>query len=117
MTAAIVLASLVTLIFVLLGTAKILALAPMPELAAKFGFSTMAYRRIGVLEVAGAIGVALGPVVHLLGGMAGAGLLTLLAGALVTHVRTGDKVVALIPAAVCVVLVAGYLAVLFGATA
>jgi hypothetical protein len=43
--------------------------------------STAAYRRIGALEVAGATGVVLGLVVPLLGYVAGAGLLVLLAGA------------------------------------
>ena len=59
MNASITLAVLVTLIFALLGTAKIMALPPMRELAAEAGFSIDAYRSIGVLEVAGAVGVAL----------------------------------------------------------
>jgi hypothetical protein len=116
MNPSIALASLIALIFTVLGMAKILALAPMRELAAHAGFSTAAYRRIGALEVAGAVGVALGPDVPLLGGLAGAGLLALLAGALITHVRNHDEPRAIAPAAVCAVLVAGYLAVLFGAT-
>jgi hypothetical protein len=110
----IVLACIVALIFGALGTAKALALAPMRELAAKSGFSTAAYRRIGVLEVAGAAGVALGPAVRLLGGLAGAGLLLLLAGALATHVRNRDGARGLAPAVLCAALVSGYLAALFG---
>ena len=115
MIVSVALTCLVTLIFAVLGVAKILALPPMRELAAKSGFSTAAYRRIGVLEVAGAVGVALGPVVPLFGGLAGAGLLLLLAGALATHVRNGDGAREFAPAVVCAVLVVGYLAVLFGA--
>lgn len=107
---------LIALIFAVPEVATILALAPMRELAAKAGFSTAAYHRIGVLEVAGAAGLAVGPVVPLLGGLAGAGPLLLLAGALATHVPIRDEVRALAPAAVCAVLVVGYLAVLFGAT-
>ncbi|WP_107051310.1 DoxX family protein [Streptomyces sp. NRRL S-1022] len=44
------------------------------------------------MEPAGAIGVALGPVLPLLGDLAGVGLLTLLAGAVTTHARKRDAV-------------------------
>lgn len=110
------LAGAVALIFAALGAAKLLALAPMREAAAESGFSTTAYRGIGLLEVAGAAGVALGPVVPLFGGLAGAGLLLLLGGAVVTHGRNRDAAAKLVPAVVCAVLVAGYLAALFGST-
>ncbi|MFB7504691.1 DoxX family protein [Streptomyces broussonetiae] len=103
---------LIALIFALLGTAKILALGPMPELAAHAGFTTAAYRVIGALELAGALGVALGPVVPLCGGLAGSGLLVLLAGAVATHVRKGDGVRKLVPAVACAALVAWYLVLL-----
>ncbi|MFE4724421.1 DoxX family protein [Streptomyces sp. NPDC056728] len=48
-----------------------------------------------------------------LGGLAGVGLLLLLAGAVVVHLRKGDPVAKFVPAAVCAVLVASYLAALF----
>ena len=113
MILSIALASVVALVFAVLGVAKILAVPRMREMAAHAGFSVAAYRRIGVLEVAGAIGVALGPIVRLFGGLAGAGLLLLLAGALTTHARNHDTARAVIPAVVCTLLVAGYLAALF----
>ena len=87
---AIALAALVAVTFLALGAAKILALAPMRAPAAHAGFSVAAYRAIGALEVAGAVGVALGPVAPPLGALAGAGLLLLLAGAVVAHLRNGD---------------------------
>ncbi|MER7183492.1 DoxX family protein [Streptomyces hyaluromycini] len=102
----------IVLVFALLGVTKILALGPMPELAADAGFTTGAYRVIGALELAGAIGVALGPVVPLCGGLAGAGLLMLLAGAVTTHVRERDGLPKLVPAMVCAALVAWYLVLL-----
>ncbi|GAA3135453.1 DoxX family protein [Streptomyces echinatus] len=108
------LTSLIALIFALLGAAKILALGPMPDLAAHAGFTTAAYRVIGALELAGAIGVALGPVVRLCGGLAGMGLLMLLAGAVTTHARKGDGLPKLIPAVACAALVAWYLVLLPG---
>jgi hypothetical protein len=115
MNLAIGLAAVITLIFVLLGVAKVLALPPMRALATENGFSVEAYRGIGVLEIAGAIGVALGPAAPLLGGLAAAGLLLLLAGALITHVRTGAEPRKAVPALICAVLVAGYLTALIWA--
>lgn len=114
MNLSITLTVVVAAAFTLLGAAKLLALAPMRELAAEAGFSVSAYRGIGALEVAGALGVALGPLVPPLGGLAGAGLLLLLAGAVITHLSNGDRARKLTPALVSAVLVAGYLAALFG---
>lgn len=102
----------IVLVFALLGVAKIAALGPMPEPAAHAGFTTAAYRRIGALEAAGAIGVALGPVLPPLGQPAGLGLLMLLAGAVTTHVRRGDGLPKLVPAVLCAALVAWYLVLL-----
>src|SRR5208282_2357817 len=110
-----ILAVLLALFFFSLGAAKILALAPMRERAAHVGFSTAAYRRIGALEVAGAIGLLIGLIEPLIGALAGAGLVLLLGGALLTHLRTGDRVREFAPAVVAGLLVATYLAVLSGA--
>jgi hypothetical protein len=117
MNPTVTLAVLVTLIFVLLGAAKILALPRMRELATEAGFSVDAYRRIGVLELAGAIGVAVGTAVPPLGVLAAAGLLALLAGAIATHLRHRDGIREIAPALVCALLVAGYLAALIRAGA
>ena len=111
-----VLAVLLALVFIGLGTAKILALEPMRERAAEVGLSTMAYRRIGVLEVAGAIGLLLGSIEPLIGALAGVGLLLLLGGAVVAHVRKGDGPKKFAPAVICGVLVAAYLVALFVAS-
>ncbi|MFD9319118.1 DoxX family protein [Streptomyces sp. NPDC060053] len=102
----------IVLIFALLGVAKIMAIGPMPELAAHAGFTPAAYRLIGALELAGAIGVAIGPVLPLFGELAGLGLLMLLAGAVATHVHKGDRPPKLVPAVVSAALVAWYLVLL-----
>jgi hypothetical protein len=109
--AAAILTVLLALIFSALGSAKILALQPMRELAAEAGFTTTAYRRIGLLEVAAAIGVLIGLTEPLTGVLAGAGLLLLLAGALAVHHRKGDGPRKYAPALVCALLVAAYLVV------
>ncbi|MBX7553267.1 DoxX family protein [Streptomyces sp. tea 10] len=54
----------------------------------------------------------LGRVVPLYGGLAGIGLLMLLAGAVITHVREGDGLPKLVPAVACAALVAWYLVLL-----
>lgn len=102
---------LLALVFLALGTAKILALQPMRELAGEAGFSIAAYRRIGLLEVAAAIGLLIGLIVPLIGTLAGAGLLLLLGGALVVHLRKGDGPRKYAPAVVSGLLVAAYLIV------
>jgi len=107
-----VLSVLLAVVFLLLGAAKVLALPRMRQLAEHAGFSVAAYRGIGALEVAGAAGLLLGLSVPILGASAGAGLLLLLAGAVITHVRNRDGIAELTPAVVCAVLVVGYLAAL-----
>ena len=112
----VVLAGLLAMVFVFLGTAKVLAVAPMRERAAHLGYSTTAYRTIGVLEIAGVLGVLIGLAVPLIGALAGAGLLLLLAGALASHVRNGDGVREYAPALLCAALVVAYVAALYGAS-
>lgn len=106
----------VAVVFAALGAMKILALPPMRVRAAHLGFSVPAYRAIGTLEIAGAAGVVLGVAAPVIGGLAGAGLLLLLAGAVLAHLRNGDSPSHLVPAVVAGLLVAAYLVVLPGAT-
>ncbi|WP_037321391.1 DoxX family protein [Amycolatopsis orientalis] len=112
MTVLIVLSVLGAAVFFLFGAAKVFALAPMRERAAHAGFSVGAYRGIGALEIAGAAGLLFGLAVPVLGILAAVGLLLLLAGALVTHVRNHDRSRDLVPALVSAALVAGYLVAL-----
>jgi hypothetical protein len=106
------LAGTLAVFFTGLGTAKMRAVPAMRERAAHVGLSTDAYRAIGALEVAGAAGVLVGLAEPRLGGLAGAGLLVLLGGALVAHRRTGDTLREATPALVSALAVAGYLATL-----
>jgi hypothetical protein len=101
-------------VFLAFGSAKVLALAPMRARAAHLGFSTNSYRAIGTLEIAGAAGVLLGLVAPPLGALAAAGLLLLLAGAVLAHLRNRDQPRLLAPALVAGLLVAAYLVTLLG---
>ena len=111
-----VVAAPVAVVFAALGAAKVLALPAMQVRATHLGFSVTAYRAIGILEIAGAAGVLVGVSAPVIGGLAGAGLLILLAGAVVAHLRNGDSPRHLVPAVVAGLLVAAYLVVLSGAT-
>ncbi|MDW4907700.1 DoxX family protein [Streptomyces sp. ADMS] len=108
--ASVVLAVLLAVFFLPLGTAKILALPQTRQLAVESGFSVTAYRAIGVLEAAAAVGLLLGLAIPLLGGLAGTGLLLLMTGALVTHLRQGDGPRKFAPAVIVALLVTAYLA-------
>jgi DoxX-like family len=108
------LAGTVAVFFTVLGTAKIRAVPAMRQRAAHVGMSTSAYRRIGALEVAGAAGVLVGLAEPRIGGLAGAGLLALLGGALIAHRRTGDGLRETAPAFISAAAVAAYLGALWG---
>jgi hypothetical protein len=109
MTAVPVLATLIVLFFAALGALKVAAVPTMAERARHVGFTATSYRWIGLLELAGAAGVALGAVVPWLGVVAAVGLLLLLAGALAAHLRGGDRGRELAPAVVAGLGVLGYL--------
>ncbi|MER7930127.1 DoxX family protein [Streptomyces sp. NPDC096057] len=109
MIVSLVLACLVALGFTAAGVPKVLALAPMRNLATEAGFSGGACRAIGMLEVAGA---AVGPVVPVVGVLAASGLFLLMVAAVITHRRKGDGLRDMTPALACVILVACYLGVL-----
>ncbi|MGW7067133.1 DoxX family protein [Streptomyces sp. NPDC054855] len=103
---------LLAALFMVLGMAKILALDHMRALAEKDGFSATGFRLIGALEVAGALGLLAGLTVPPLGAAALCGLLLLLGGALIVHLRRGHGLGELAPALLCAVLAGTDLALL-----
>ena len=76
-----ILAGLLVVAFAAAGSAKLAAVPAMRARAAHVGFSVAAYRRIGLLEVLGVLGLLVGAFVPLIGALAAAGLLMLLGGA------------------------------------
>ena len=68
--------------------------------AAHVGFSVAASRRSGILEILGVLGLLAGALVPVIGVLAAAGLLLLLGGAVVVHLRSGDGPRELVPAIV-----------------
>jgi hypothetical protein len=102
-------------VFAALGAAKLLAVPAMQGRAAHVGFSVNAYRRIGALELTGAVGLVVGVAVPGLRTATGIGLLLLLLGAITAHLRAGDGVKDAAPAVLLVILVAAVVALATGA--
>ncbi|NGP05029.1 DoxX family protein [Rhodococcus sp. 14C212] len=113
-TASLVLAVSLAVFYLLLGVSKVSATSPMRERAAHVGISVGTYRGIGALEVAGAVGLLIGGLVPAVGAAACVGLLLLMVGAVVTHVRNGDGLREMAPAILVSALILAYLVVLFG---
>ena len=95
-----VLAAVLVVAFGLLGSAKLAAVPAMRARAAHVGFGIDAYRRIGALEVLAVVGIIAGTVFPVIGVLAATGLVLLLGGAVVTHLRNGDGVRELVPSVV-----------------
>jgi hypothetical protein len=101
------------LAFVALGSAKLAAVPAMRARAEHVGFTVDAYRRIGALEILAVIGILVGVVVPVIGALAATGLVLLLGGAVVTHLRNGDAVREVAPAVVLGVVAAVYAVLMF----
>ena len=78
------------------------------------GFSVSAYRRIGLLEVLAVVGLLVGAVVPVIGALAAVGLLMLLGGAMVAHLRNRDGIREIAPAVVLGVVTLSYLLLMVG---
>ncbi|WP_040785174.1 DoxX family protein [Nocardia pneumoniae] len=113
--ASIVLAVVLAAFFLLVGVSKVSAVGSMRERAAHAGFSVSAYRKIGGLEIAAALGLLIGIVWWPVGVAAGIGLVLLMTGAVVIHRRTGDAVRQFAPAVVTGLIAVGYLMTVLGA--
>jgi len=100
MNATAILAGVLVVAFAAAGAAKLAAVPAMRARAAHVGFSVAAYRRIGILEILGVLGLLAGALVPMIGALAAGGLLLLLGGAVLTHVRSGDGPRELAPAVV-----------------
>ena len=114
MTTTAILAGFLVVAFAALGSAKLAAVPAMRAKAAHVGFSVSAYRRIGLLEILAVLGLLVGAFIPLIGALAAAGLLMLLGGALVTHLRNGDGVREIAPALALGLVSLAYLVLMVG---
>jgi DoxX-like family len=103
----ITLAILLAAVFALLGVAKLASLPAMRVAAADLGYTTGQYRLIGALELAGAAGLIIGLKAAGIGVAAAVGLVLLMLGAALAHVKNHDAATRLIvPIAVAGIAVA-----------
>jgi hypothetical protein len=109
-----ILAAVLVVAFAAAGFAKVAAVPAMRARAAHVGFTVTAYRRIGILEILGVLGLLVGAFVPVIGALAAAGLLLLLGGAVIAHVRSGDGPRELLPAVVLGLTTLAFLILLFG---
>lgn len=98
--------------FAALGAAKVAKTPAMVARAGHVGLSVARYQLIGLAELAGALGLLLGLAYAPLGYAAGAGLVALMAGALLTHARQGDSPGEMAPAVLFAAGTVAYLALL-----
>jgi len=103
-----------TVAFAALGSAKLAAVPAMRAKAEHVGFSVSAYRRIGFAEVLAVIGLLVGAFVPVAGALAAAGLLVLLGGAVVAHLRNGDGMREIVPAVVLGLVTLSFLLLVVG---
>jgi DoxX-like family len=114
MTATTILAGVLVVAFAAAGAAKLAAVPAMRARAAHVGFSVAAYRRIGLLEILGVLGVLVGALLPAIGALAAAGLLLLLGGAMIVHLRSGDGPRELAPALVLGLATLAFLILMVG---
>ena len=114
MTATTILAGVLVVAFAAAGAAKLAAVPAMRARAAHVGFSVAAYRRIGLLEILGVLGLLVGALLPVIGALAAAGLLLLLGGAMIAHLRSGDGPRELLPALVLSLATLAFLILMVG---
>lgn len=110
-----ILATVLAATFLLVGAAKLAAVPAMRAAAAHMGMTTNQYRLLGALEVAAAAGLLAGRWLSLLGIAAAAGVILLMAGAVIMHRRKGDPAGRVLPAVLVGGLAAALLALQAGA--
>ena len=90
---------------------KLLGHPKMRQSAAHFGIAWPRYRLIGAAELAAAAGILAGLWWHPLGVAAAAGMILLLAGALITHRHAAENAKDMAPALLALVITIAYLAI------
>jgi hypothetical protein len=90
---------------------KLLGLPKMRRSAAHFRIGWRNYQLIGVAELAAAAGILIGLRWHPLGVAAGAGMILLLLGAVITHRQAADSGKEMAPALLALAITLAYLAI------
>jgi hypothetical protein len=109
-----VLAGILVIAFGALGAAKVAAVPAMRSRARHVGYTVAGYRRIGALELLGAAGLLVGALLPQVGALAALGLLLLLGGAVLVHLRNGDGARELAPSLVLGAVALAFLVLVLG---
>jgi hypothetical protein len=105
-----VVTGLLAALFLSTAGVKLASLPQSVQIRDHLGVAPAQWRLIGLLELAGAAGAALGLAVRPLGVAATSGLVLVALGAIATHVRAGDAPDAVAPAGIALLLAGGALA-------
>jgi DoxX-like family len=103
------LATLLAVVFALLGIAKVASVPAMRAAAAHLGYTTDQYRAIGALETAGALGTVIGLKVAGIGVAAAVGLVLLMLGAAWAYVKNHDGAARVVVPITMAAIAAAYL--------
>jgi hypothetical protein len=114
MNATTVLAGVLVVAFGVLGSAKLAAVPAMRARAEHVGYGVDVYRRIGALEILAVLGILVGAAVPVIGALAGTGLVLLLGGAVIVHVRNRDGFRELAPALVLSAVAVAFVILVLG---
>jgi hypothetical protein len=114
MNATPVLAAVLAVAFGLLGSAKLAAVPAMRARAEHVGYGVDAYRRIGALEILAVLGILVGAAVPVIGVLAATGLVLLLGGAVIVHLRNGDGFRELAPSLVLAAVAVAFVILVLG---
>ncbi len=98
--AAAVIAILLALVYFTTGVQKLLGTKLAMQMGEHLGVSPSLGKVIGVLEVSAGVGLLAGLAVWPLGAAASVGVVMLMIGAIVFHVRAGDQAAQIVPPAV-----------------
>jgi hypothetical protein len=109
-----ILAGVLVVAFGLLGSAKLAAVPAMRARAEHVGYTVDAYRRIGALETLAVLGILVGAAVPVIGALSATGLVLLLGGAVIVHLRNGDGVRELAPSLVLGAVAAAFVVLVLG---
>jgi hypothetical protein len=96
----IILVVLLALAYAMAGGQKVAGAKSAMDQADHFGIAHDRYKIIGALEIIAAIGLLVGLAVWPLGVAAGVGLVLLMVGAVIVHIRAKDKIALFAPAIV-----------------
>jgi hypothetical protein len=108
-TATVLTSVALALLFLATAAGKLTGHATSVAMRDHFAIPAVRWQQIGLLEVAGAVGVLIGFALRPLGIAAAGGLVLLSLGAIATHIGAGDKPAAALPAFAALALAAAAL--------